>query len=127
MIQFHVPGNPLPKQSYRHSKYGGYTPKRIKDWQYLVTFYASQVMHQKGNMHNDSPLKGDLACELVFVRGDRRWVDCENLSKPVTDAMNGIVYKDDHQIVDLRLRKFYSKENPGLTVKVYPVENIGGS
>jgi Holliday junction resolvase RusA-like endonuclease len=78
-------------------------------------------------LEHTEPWTSDLTCELVFVRGDRRWVDCENLSKPVTDAMNGIVYEDDHQIVDLRIRKFYSKEEPGLTVKVYPVENIGGS
>jgi Holliday junction resolvase RusA-like endonuclease len=121
MIHFHVPGNPLPKQSYRHSKHGGYTPKRIKDWQQAVSVTAMFAMFDLSL----ETQQGDLACELVFVRGDRRKVDLDNLSKAVLDAMNGIVYEDDKQIVDLRLRKFYSKESPGLTVKVYPVE--GGS
>ncbi|MHC4753333.1 MAG: RusA family crossover junction endodeoxyribonuclease [Planctomycetota bacterium] len=124
-MQFHVPGNPLPKQSFKKSKKGGYTPQRIKNWEQEVAWKSRLAVHHC--LEHTEPWTSDLTCELVFVRGDRRWVDCENLSKPVTDAMNGIVYEDDHQIVDLRIRKFYSKEEPGLTVKVYPVENIGGS
>jgi Holliday junction resolvase RusA-like endonuclease len=131
MIQFHVPGNPLPKQSFKKSKKGGYTPKRIKEWEETVAWTAKAAMGQQellqGKLQQEL-LQGKLKCDLVFVRDNRRRVDVNNLSKPVTDAMNGVVYDDDSQIVDQWTRKFYSKENPGLTVKVYPVdENIGGS
>lgn len=37
--------------------------------------------------------------------------DCSNLVKNIEDVMNGIFYEDDKQIVELVVRKFYSK-NP---------------
>lgn len=36
--------------------------------------------------------------------------DCSNLVKGIEDAIKGLVYKDDSQIVSLRVEKYYSEE-----------------
>lgn len=33
--------------------------------------------------------------------------DCDNIAKNINDALNGIVYPDDKQIVSLMVNKFY--------------------
>ena len=45
--------------------------------------------------------------------------DCNNFSKAL-DALNGIVWVDDKQIVDERIQKRYA-EKPGLTIRVWTV------
>ena len=45
--------------------------------------------------------------------------DCNNFSKAL-DALNGIVWVDDKQIVDERVQKRYA-EQPGLTIRVWTV------
>jgi Holliday junction resolvase RusA-like endonuclease len=35
--------------------------------------------------------------------------DIDNIAKSITDAMNGIAYKDDSQIVSMHLTKVYSQ------------------
>ena len=39
--------------------------------------------------------------------------DLDNIAKGILDAMNGIIYKDDVQVVRLSLQKHYSTE-PGV-------------
>ena len=36
--------------------------------------------------------------------------DWDNIGKVVSDSLNGIAYKDDKQIVDAQIRKFYSNQ-----------------
>ena len=111
-VAFYVEGKPVPKQSYRHSKNGGYTSPRVKAWQEHVAWIA------QSEMRGEPTLTGDLAVSMTFSLHDRRRRDLDNLSKGVLDAMNGIVFDDDRQVVDLHLRKQYSKEHPGVFVKV---------
>ncbi len=106
MIQFTVPGNPLPKQSFRYSKKGSYTDPKTKAWHDTVAWKAKEAMFGK------EWLKGDISVEIKFVRGNNRRVDLDNLSKNVLDACNGIVWKDDVQIVELVLTKEYDKDAP---------------
>ena len=47
--------------------------------------------------------------------------DCDNIGKIVCDSLNNIAYKDDSQIVDLMVRKFYS-ENPRVVVTIKEAE-----
>lgn len=37
--------------------------------------------------------------------------DCDNIAKAVLDALNGVVWKDDKQIVGLLVMKCYGKED----------------
>lgn len=46
--------------------------------------------------------------------------DCDNIAKAVLDALNGIAYHDDAQIVGLSISKRYG-EVPGVTIEISPV------
>lgn len=112
MIAFFVEGTPRPKQSYRHSKHGNYQPARVKAWQDAVAWAAKQ------EMIGEEPLTCDLSVDLTFYLPDKRKRDLDNLSKGVLDGMNDIVFKDDQQVIELKLSKRISKEYPGVRVRV---------
>lgn len=111
-IEFAVWENPLPKQSFRVSGKGGYTPRRIKDWQNRLGWEARIAMRGR------EPLEGPLAVEITFWRKTQRRVDSDNLSKACLDSLNGIAWRDDNQVVDLYLHKRYNRERPGIEVKI---------
>ena len=110
-ITFRVDGVPVPKQSYRHSKSGDYQLARVKAWQNDIAWCAKEVMRVL------PPMDGDLVVTLEFILPTRRRQDCVNLAKPVEDAMNGVVYVDDAQVVDLHITKRVG-DQPGVTVTV---------
>ena len=128
-IEFEVFANPLPKQSFKMGRGGGYTPQATKDYQELVSWMAKKCLADMGH----KPMQGNISVELYFWRGNKRKVDLDNLSKCVLDAMNGVIYEDDRQITALHLFKAYDKENPRLKVVVEPIrdtpeqENLGGA
>lgn len=47
--------------------------------------------------------------------------DWDNLAKSIIDACNGVIWRDDAQIVDCRVRKFYGKK-PGILLSVRATE-----
>ncbi len=112
-IVFIVDGEPVPKQSFRAVKGGGYTSPRVKAWQETVSYRAREAM--QGN----DPLTGPVSMQVVFTLGNRRWVDLDNLNKAICDACNGIIFEDDHQVVNLHLAKRWGGD-PGVLVTVYP-------
>lgn len=46
--------------------------------------------------------------------------DTDNIAKSILDSLNGIAYKDDKQVVDLRVRKQYA-EVPSVSVWISEV------
>jgi Holliday junction resolvase RusA-like endonuclease len=114
-ISFIVDGEPVPKQSFRAVRGGGYTSPRVKAWQEQVAWNARIAMNGR------SPITGPVAMRVVFVLGNKRRVDLDNLNKGVSDAMNGIVFEDDTQVVSLHLVK-HVKTNPGVFVHVFAGE-----
>lgn len=119
MVSFFVEGEPRPKQSFRVSGKGGFTPARVKAWQTDVACDAMLAMRKIERFNQ--PFATDLAVTLEFTLGDRRRVDLDNLSKAVLDGLNGIVYEDDRQIVELHLKKTVrenKKQSQGVSVTV---------
>lgn len=111
MIEFFVYGDPVPKQSFRYSsRGGGYTDPRVTAWQKQVGYIARQNIAE--------PITGNVSLTLKFYLSDNRRVDADNLSKAVCDALNGIAYKDDKQIVDLRITKVIYRDNPGVWIEL---------
>src|SRR5438093_1193943 len=50
------------------------------------------------------PLTGDLKVIIInFYAGNRPSVDVDNLSKPILDVMQNIIYSDDRQIVQAEI------------------------
>jgi Holliday junction resolvase RusA-like endonuclease len=123
-VFFEVSGNPLPKQSYRHGSGRGrpHTPQRIKDWQELVALRAMQAMA----LANLPMFEGKCGIYTLFLRSDKRRVDDGNLSKAVDDALNQVVWIDDSQVHFRMVTKGYSKDSPGIKVRVWELPDEFG-
>ncbi len=134
---FTVPGVPVPKARARVTMRGGfaraYTPKKTADYESVVASFARTAAR--------SLITGPVSLEIEFrlpipmswskkrkaavLRGEEFPVskpDLDNLVKSVKDGMNGIVWKDDSQVVVMKVIKVYS-ENIGCDVYV---RQIGG-
>lgn len=111
-VSFFVEGNPVPKQSYRAVKGGGYTDPRVKNWANTVAHVA------KMNMIDKDLFTGNISVELQFFLPDKRRKDWDNLAKNVMDALNGIVYRDDSQVTMATIEKAYDKNEPGVYVLI---------
>lgn len=132
-LTFHVDLDPVPKGRPRFSKIGGfvrsYTPKKTSDYEAQVKAIAQNAMTRE-------PLETPLAAFLYFrlpipksypkkriaacLSGSERPIkkpDLDNLAKSVLDALNGVVYLDDAQLVSLHVTKVYS-HNPGVDIMV---------
>ncbi|WP_413789638.1 RusA family crossover junction endodeoxyribonuclease [Metabacillus rhizosphaerae] len=125
MIEFVIPGEAVaqgrPRASInRRGKIQVRDPEKSKDFKSYVKLLASQNRPKV-------LLSGPLAVELRVYKpilksftlkekeaakqGIKRPItkpDLDNHAKGVLDAMNKIIYKDDAQIVDLVVSKFYS-------------------
>jgi Holliday junction resolvase RusA-like endonuclease len=53
--------------------------------------------------------------------------DCDNIVKIILDALNGVAYTDDKQVVDVRCRKCYAKPGePGrVVVTIWSANPVG--
>lgn len=63
------------------------------------------------------PLKNDLAVQIFLFFPDNRKRDLDNI-KGLLDAMTGVLWLDDSQIVDLHIRKYVCKENPRVEIVI---------
>jgi len=122
-VTFTIPGVPQGKGRARTTKRGiTYTPEKTvlyENW--IKMCYIEQVNKQLGEgqigirvfMYYPIPksaTKGKrLAMEHNIVRPTKK-PDCDNVLKAIADALNGIAYKDDSQIVSVFIAKLYDKE-----------------
>ena len=124
MIQFSMPIAPVPKGRPRLSRFGTYTPIKTANFENAVRVFASQAMGSQ------KPIETALEAFLYFrvgvpqsyskkrteacLSGSERPVtrngDLDNLAKGALDAFNGIIFKDDCQIVEMHLTKVYAQE-----------------
>lgn len=66
------------------------------------------------------PLRGDVSVTLNWHRPARRG-DLDNVAKVTLDALQGIVYDNDSQIVELHAYRHDDKDNPRMVVRVAEV------
>ncbi len=116
-------GTPVSKGRPRVTKWGAYTPEKTVNYESLVQFsYLQQYKDYE-------PLEGYLKIEIYFLmpilkstsKKNRQLMierkilpskkpDIDNCIKSITDALNGIAYTDDNQIVEVHAYKYYSEE-----------------
>ena len=93
-----------------------YEPKHMKAYKSVISAQARIVMGAQPIM------TGAVVMILKFYRKykatSRRYGDFDNLAKAVCDALNGIVYADDSQIVSCRIEK-YKDKNQRIEVECY--------
>jgi len=63
----------------------------------------------------------------LHLHGKRR-IDVDNCAKSILDGMNGIVYEDDNQVVDLRVRKLResNKKEQRVEIEVWEAGRMQG-
>jgi Holliday junction resolvase RusA-like endonuclease len=119
-LVFTVTGNPIPKQSTRFDGKGhAHTDPRITAWSNSMAWAAQQAIMQYPGWEI---FTGDVVVVAEFVRGNKMRVDLDNLFKCLADSLNGIVWEDDKQIIDLHITKSFDKDNPHIRVMIFEKE-----
>lgn len=98
-----------------------YDPATSRDWKRTV---LAQVLERKPPSPAEGPLTMDLVFELRRPKSAPKRVqhpttrpDLDNLLKAIKDALRGVVYRDDSQIVALTATKKYGQA-PGVAIRV---------
>jgi Holliday junction resolvase RusA-like endonuclease len=118
IVKFIVEGECKGKGRPRFRSFGKfvstYTPKETKE--------AEQNFINQANAHKpETPFTGPIAINVSFYKVKPKsrkkfesWTtknDLDNMLKLVLDAMNGIFFKDDAQIVSIMCDKRYGDKN----------------
>ncbi|WP_262315385.1 RusA family crossover junction endodeoxyribonuclease [Lacticaseibacillus parakribbianus] len=137
MIHLTIIGVPVPQGRPKFSARGGfaraYDPKTSRDYKFTVATQASQQYHSE-------PLTGPVACHVKVYRpiqksGSKRLRaakaaglirptvkgDTDNYFKAITDALTGLVWIDDAQIVDSSCSKYYT-EDPRVEITIEEIK-----
>jgi Holliday junction resolvase RusA-like endonuclease len=130
--EFNIFGNPVaqgrPKFFRRGNFVGAYDPGKSKTWKEDIKV---QVLSQM--KAGPVILEGPLMLQLVFrmtrpvslpkkVIHHTKKPDIDNLQKAVKDALKGICYKDDSQIIEVTARKVYDS-TPGVWIALREIED----
>ena len=132
-------GEPIPQGRPRFTKTGHtYDPQRSRNYKQLVRFWVTQHLKK---IPGWKPHENALCVDLTFFLGipiswskkkriqaingeirptSKKLGDLDNLCKSVTDAIIGLVYVDDSQIVNLGASKYYS-DTPRCVLKITEV------
>lgn len=129
-IAFTVYGNPLPKSRPRvvrlpNGRVHTFTPGATKAWEESI---QGQALAYRPERLLDGPLALTVIFHLLRPKSlpkKRRWPDkrpdLDNLLKSVKDALNGVIWRDDAQIITLDARKYYG-DAPSVEVIVEELE-----
>ena len=134
MITFEVYGDPIPQARPRFARRGAfvncYDPQgKIKEgckWQLKSQF-------------KEDPWEMPIALDLIFFMpipksasalkkrqmangliGHIKKPDLDNLQKYILDCLNGLAFKDDSQICEIRAKKRYAT-NPSTLIRMIPL------
>lgn len=138
MITFFVPGQPVAKGRPRVTTRGGnfasmYTPAKTVAYEGLVAHSAKVAM--AGAPLIDGPVFARLQIVLQIpaswsqkkrsaaIAGQvypTTKPDIDNVEKAIFDGLNGVVWRDDVQVVEVAKRKCYG-DTPGVQVTVVPI------
>lgn len=122
MIAFTIPGPAVGKGRPRATRQGRmYTPEKTVRYESLVALAAQEAMQGAFPLSGGVRITINIHCEIprswsqkkknAALEGVLRPTgkpDFDNVAKACADAMNGIVYEDDKQIVWALITKQYA-------------------
>lgn len=136
---FIVPGEPVAKSRPKFVQRGGFTraitPEKTVSFENLVKLMFKQQCPTAVPFEKDVPLRVQITSFFTIPKSvskkkrqdmiERRIrptkkPDCDNLAKAICDALNGIAFYDDSQVVELVLDKFYG-ESPETWVTIQKI------
>lgn len=130
---FKVNGQPKGKGRPRFTKNGHvYTPESTR-------IYEEEIKIRYKEKYKNEMLNGNIAVEVFINKKPASYLgikkynkllgkycnikpDTDNVVKAVLDALNGIAYADDKNVVELYAVKKYSTES-SVVVRLYELEN----
>ena len=137
MFNFTIPGEPKGKGRPQFSTKGGYaraiTPEATANYENLVKLSFLQAHGKAEPYAKDVPLVAKITAffpipqsaskkkQAAMEAGEivpTKKPDTDNIAKIVLDALNGLAYYDDAQIVVLSLQKAYSTK-PRVDVQIF--------
>lgn len=108
--------------------------RNLKSWQSLVADAASQAIALRPDWQI---LEGGVRLSLAFylprpkslgkkITAHLKAPDCSKLIRSTEDAMSGIVYRDDAQVIELVAGKYYTSVtgSPHVNVRVEPTSGL---
>ena len=132
-IRFTVFGEPVAQGRAKCAYISGhavmYDPAKSRNSKQIVRAEAVQVKPDKplegalsltGKVYREIPKSFSNKKRAQAIEGSLRPTtkpDLSNLVKGIEDALNSIIYRDDAQLVDVDLQKFYS-EQPRVEVEI---------
>lgn len=125
IAQFVIDGEPISKARARFTNYRSpgrvYTPEKTREGEDKVKA-AFLKAHPKSN--TDKHVAYGVA--VRFLCGTRQRRDIDNMAKLILDALNGLAWVDDIQVLELTARKsFVTKEQACTEVIIYIAGDMG--
>jgi Holliday junction resolvase RusA-like endonuclease len=134
IVTFNIPGQPVPKGRPKFARRGAhvvaYTPAATVSYENLVKMAATLAMCGVEPTAGPVALSVSLSMQIPASWSNKRRAlaaagsiaatkkpDADNVLKGIKDGCNGIVWRDDAQVVRIVLEKWYS-ETPGALVEV---------
>ncbi|WP_429555127.1 RusA family crossover junction endodeoxyribonuclease [Paraburkholderia sp. MM5477-R1] len=132
-VEFTVPGAPVAKGRPRFARQGAhvrtFTPEKTERYENLVKLAARQGMGTREPFAGPVRLVVHIALPIPASWSQKRQreaadgligatkkPDADNVVKALKDGMNGVVYGDDGQVVDLWISKRYGR-TPGVHIE----------
>ena len=135
-IKITIPGRPVGKQRPRVTKRGiTYTPKKTAEYEKLIQY---TYMSRYGSKRLTGAIRAVITAYMYIPKSESKkrkglmaankllpckMPDWDNIGKIITDALNGLAYEDDKQIVDARVVKLYG-EQPRVEVELEEIEGV---
>lgn len=141
-IKFTIMGEPVGKGRPKFDTRGPYvravTPKKTANYETLVRmeyeaqchghfFSKEDALGMKITVHKSSPAstsRRKFAQMLDRIIRPGKKPDWDNIGKIICDALNGVAFHDDAQIVDGRVIKLYA-EQPHVDVEIWKEASNG--
>ena len=116
---------PLPQTRPRFSKFGGcYEPAPMKEYKRKIALVANAFMQSNNLEAMTGELSASVRLYRKYKRTSRRYGDCDNHLKAIFDALNGIIYADDSQIVCCSCEKHTDKDKARIEIEIQTAENF---
>lgn len=136
-VFFKVPGKPQGKARPRVVEGHAYTPQKTKDFEQAVAWAFKAAGGKLLDGYIEVTVTAFYAIPKDTSKKTRELMergiilpmvkpDIDNVVKAALDALNGIAYKDDNQVVKETGAKFYGKE-PCLYIEVKTYDEKSGS
>lgn len=136
-VMFTVPGEPVGKGRPRIGRVGAharmFTPAKTANYEGLIAHSGQQAMAGRALFEGPVLVELDIALSIPQSMSKKRKSlalagglyptkkpDMDNVIKAIYDGLNGVVWKDDVQVVKAVVGKRYG-ETPGVRVKIVPL------